>query len=142
MWRKALQKIIWRNSSHLSDCQGSTTNNWRGSWVKLWATYERTHAITKNNEAMLVLDYYGCRMRSLCSKVPLMPSPWRSEAHATYDFTLAILYMRNRYYWEDLPNNIQCPWIHTCCYWLFHKMGRSCLLRGFELKESCSIYLD
>ena len=67
-----------------------------------------------NKETRLLLDYYGSRLRSLCSEVPSMPSPWRSEAHATYgvayhDFTLAILYMGNRYYWEDSPNNIQWP---------------------------------
>ena len=43
-----------------------------------------------------------------------MLSPWGSEAHATYavthnDFTLAILYMGNRYYWEDSPSIIQRP---------------------------------
>ena len=138
MWRKALQKIIWlylrsqkkkkiilRNSSPLYYCQGSIANNGRGSWVKLWAIHECTHAVTENNEAKVLLDYYRSRLCSTCSQVPLMPSPWRSDAHTTYaityhDFTLAILYIRIRYYWKDSPNNIQWPWIHTYCYWLFH----------------------
>ena len=81
---------------------------------KLWATHEYTNAITKDKETRLLLDYYGSKLRNLCSKMPSVPSPWRSEAHATnaityYDFTLAILYMGDRYYWEDSPNNIKWP---------------------------------
>ena len=49
-----------------------------------------------------------------CSEMPSMPSPWKSKALATYaityhDFTLAVLYMGNRYHWEDSPTNIQWP---------------------------------
>ena len=112
LWSEALQNIIWWNWSPLCDCQRSTANNWIGSWVQLWATHECTYAVTKNNETRLLLDYNGSRLRSLCLEVPSMPSPWRSEAYAIYaityhDFTLALLYLGNRYYWEDSPNNIQ-----------------------------------
>ena len=109
----------------LCNCQWSTANNWRGSWVKLWATYECTHAVKENNETRLLLDYYRSRLCGSCLKMPLMPSPWGSKTHATqaityHDITLAILYIGDRYYWEDSPNSIQWPWIHTCCYRLFH----------------------
>ncbi|XP_030964307.1 uncharacterized protein LOC115985508 [Quercus lobata] len=68
----------------------------------------------EDNETGLLLDYYGSRLCGSCSKMPSMPSPWRSEtytAHAitNHDITLAILYMGNRHYWEDSPNNIQWP---------------------------------
>ena len=41
-----------------------------------------------------------------------VPSSWRFEAHAanaiTYnDFTMAVLYMGNIYYWEVAPNSIK-----------------------------------
>ena len=40
--------------------------------------------------------------------MPSMPSLWRSEARTTYattyyHITLAILYMRDKHYWEDSP---------------------------------------
>ena len=33
------------------------------------ATYECTHAITKDNETRLLLDYYGSKLRGSCSLV-------------------------------------------------------------------------
>ena len=59
-----------------------------------------------------------------------------------YDITLAVLYMRNRHYWEDSPSSIQWPWIHTRSRWLFHQRSRSRFIQSIEFKESCSIYSD
>ena len=42
---------------------------------KLWATHEYTNAITKDNETMVLLDYYGSRLCSSCLEVSSMPSP-------------------------------------------------------------------
>ena len=108
------QLTIRRLSTNYNIC--GATNNWRGSWVKLWATYECTHAVKEDNEIRLLLDYYESWLCSSCLKMPSMPSLSRFEAHATHaityhDITLAILYMEDRHYWEDSPNSIQWPWI-------------------------------
>ena len=55
-----------------------------------------------------MLDYYRSRLCSSCPEMPSMPSLWRSEARTTYattycHITLAILYMRDKHYWEDSP---------------------------------------
>ena len=67
--------------------------------------------VKEDNEARLLLGYYGSRLCGSCLKMSSMPSPWRFETHAThaityYDITLAILYMGDRHYWEDSLNNI------------------------------------
>ena len=66
----------------------------------------------EDNETGLLLDHYGSRLRSSCLEMSSMPGSWRFEAHATNavtynDFTMAVLYMGNRYYWEDPPNSIE-----------------------------------
>ena len=68
--------------------------------------------VKEDNETGLLLDYYGSRLCSPCSEMSSVSSPWRFEAHVanavTYNgFTIAILYMGNRYYWKDPPDSIK-----------------------------------